>query len=277
MTRWANRITVSSALVVGAILTACSTADQTVDPLTASRSPSMATSSPSMATGPSPDTPSAGAMATSARPSVTPRSSATESTVSEPATTNTLPPPPRPRGPAPSTAGQLSTWSLPVPVGWRTKIRAGGAEEGYEGNGTWVRARDPRYAAQDVMTLGCADVTRDDYRDPIAALEGAYQGRNGQPGIGLVLEFADSARASAFFALYRKQVAACTDPDGPVLTKIIDSDQGLIDRRTYPDGEWTEVAGRQRSRLTLIILGDPGHRVTTASAERILASIAQAE
>ena len=64
----------------------------------------------------------------------------------------------------------------------------GSDEEGFEGNGTWVHARDPRYAAQDVITLGCATVTRDDYTDPDAALEGNYHNRSGDRGIGLVLE-----------------------------------------------------------------------------------------
>ena len=49
----------------------------------------------------------------------------------------------------------------------------GGDEEGFLGNGTWVHARDPRYAAQDVIAVGCAAVTRDDYADP-TRLEGNY-------------------------------------------------------------------------------------------------------
>ena len=61
----------------------------------------------------------------------------------EPTTTNTLPPPPPPSGPAPSTAGSLSARSLPVPAGWQTAVLDGGDEEGLQGNGTWVHARDP--------------------------------------------------------------------------------------------------------------------------------------
>ena len=93
-------------------------------------------------------------------------------TVVEPTTTNTLPPPAEPTKPAPTRAGPLTAASLPIPRGWRTVVRAGGPEEGYEGNGTWVHGRDPRYAALDVISIGCAAVTRDDYRDPIHALEG---------------------------------------------------------------------------------------------------------
>jgi hypothetical protein len=193
-------------------------------------------------------------------------------TVTEPTTTNTLPPPPQPSKPAPSTAGQLTAKSLPIPQGWRTIARRGGSEEGYQGNGTWVHARDPRYAAQDVITLGCQSITRDDYTDPIAALEGSYQ-KKGIPGIGLVLQFGSRQAASRFYALYTEQVAACTNPGGPVLTKIISSKLGLIDRRTYPDGDWTEVGALKVDRLTLIILSDPGHKITQSSSEGLLRQI----
>ena len=152
--------------------------------------------------------------------------------------------------------------------------RAGGDEDGYEGNGTWVHARDPRYAAYGVITLGCAEVTRDDYPDPRSALEGTYT-RQGLPGIGLVLQFADAGTAARFFAVYRQQVAACTDPDGPVLTRVLPSRTGLVDRRTYPDGEWTEAAVRHGARVTLVLLTDAGHRIPLARSERLLAQAAK--
>lgn len=193
--------------------------------------------------------------------------------VPEPTTTNTLPPPPQPSLPAPSTAGRLSERSLPVPKGWRPTVRKGGTEEGYLGNGTWVHARDARYAAHDVLVLGCAPVTRDDYTDPTAALEGTLRSRDDQPGIGLVLEFATIAAARGYFDLYRRQVSACTDPQGSVYAEILDSKAGLIDRRTYPDGEWTEVAHLVGRRLTLVILSDPGHQIPVSAAESLRAQI----
>ena len=205
--------------------------------------------------------------ATSAVPSPTGRAAA------EPTTTNTLPPPPPPSGPAPSTAGGLSATSLPIPSGWQTAVLIGGDDEGFLGNGTWVHARDPRYAAQDVIALGCAAVTRDDYADPTAALEGNYQDRSGGPGIGLVLEFDDEQAASDYFELYRRQVQSCTTRDEPVHTAILSGVSGLVDRRTYPDSKWTEIAERNDRRVTLIILSDPGHAVSKAAAERILDQI----
>lgn len=198
--------------------------------------------------------------------------------IAEPTTTNTLPPPPAPTGPAPSVAGDLSAASLPVPAGWRTAVASGGEEEGFQGNGTWVHARDPRYAAQDVVTLGCADVTRDDYRDPVAALEGRYR-RGDKSGVGLVLQFGDAAAARRYFAVYTAQVRACEGGGSEVSTTVVaeptaaDGGRGLVDRRRYPDASWTEVAELNGDRLTLLVLGDPGHRISRATAQRVLDQI----
>ena len=152
-------------------------------------------------------------------------------------------------------------------------MRAGGSEEGYLSNGTWVHARDPRYAANDVLTLGCAEVTRDDYADPTHALEGTYAKGKGQAGIGLVLQFGTASTARDFYTRYLQQVSACRGTDGPVMTTVLGSRLGLIDRRSYPDGDWTEVGALDGSRLTLVILNDPGHRISVAQSEVLLRQI----
>ena len=196
----------------------------------------------------------------------------------EPTTTNTLPPPPDPSGPAPSTAAELDAAVLPVPAGWRTVAREGGEEEAFQGNGTWVHARDPRYAAQDAITIGCADITRDDYPDPRAALEGNYEDPRQAPGVGLVLQFPDEAAATAYWQRYTDQVRACSTLDDPVRTELVPvaapaGMEALVDRRSYPDGQWTEVAGRRGSRVTLVILSDQGHRLSTARAAALLGAM----
>ena len=193
-------------------------------------------------------------------------------TVVEPTTTNTLPPPPQPSRPAPSTAGALTARSLPKPPGWRTVVRPGGSEEGYQGNGTWVHGRDPRYAAQAVVAVGCAPVTRDDYPDPVAALEGSYE-RQGRPGISLALQFADQRRAAEFWRVYLRQVKACSSGDGAVRTTVLEEATGLVDRRSGDDGEWTEVGVRRADRVTLVLLSDPGHRISEQSSRRLLARL----
>ncbi len=246
-------------LLVAWALTGCSGAeDPTVNAPSASATPAVP---PSASAGPT-GSPTTGSTAVPTTP---------EPTVSEPTTTNTLPPPPQPSAPAPSTAGPLRASSLPVPAGWRTVARPGGAEEGYEGNGTWVHAKDPRYAARDLITIGCAEVTRDDYPDPTAALEGSYV-REKAPGVGLVLQFDDAAQATTFFDRYLAQVRACTDPD-VVAAAVVPSSQGLIDRRRYPDGDWTEVAVRRGDRATFVILNDGDRPTSTAAAEKILDQI----
>ncbi|GAA2110384.1 hypothetical protein GCM10009841_32400 [Microlunatus panaciterrae] len=152
--------------------------------------------------------------------------------------------------------------------------RKGGSEEGYQGNGTWVHARDARYAARDAITIGCTEVTRDDYTDPSRALEGSYVDSDGKPGVGLVMQFGRAAEAQAYFDLYLKQVRACTRADGPVVATVVPSALGLIDRRTYPgEDEWTEMGRVQGDRLVLVILTDHGHKITKAQAEAVLRQI----
>jgi len=227
--------------------------------------PGAATQAPSAtsATGPIPS-------ATAARGTDTP---STSPTVVEPTTTNTLPPPTVANKPAPKKSGPLTAAALPVPHGWHAVALAGGPDEGYQGNGTWVHGRDPRYAAQEVITIGCAAITRDDYRDPLHALEGTYENAAGAQGVGLVLQFSGPEPAARFYDLYRSQVAACTTTDNPVRTTIIPSSAGLIDHRRYPGADWTEVAKLSGARLTMIILSDPGYKISKQAAERLLGQI----
>jgi hypothetical protein len=88
-----------------------------------------------------------------------------------------------------------------------------------------------------------------------------------------VLQFSGSDAAVGFFDLYRGQVAACGNTNDPVRTTIVPSQAGLIDRRRYPDGDWTEVAKISGERLTMIILSDPGHKISSGAAEQLMAQI----
>jgi hypothetical protein len=58
-----------------------------------------------------------------------------------------------------------------------------------------------------------------------------------------------------------------------VTTRVLSSGLGLIDRRRYPDGDWTEVGALDGSRLTLVILTDTGHRISAAQSEALLRQI----
>ena len=53
--------------------------------------------------------------------------------------------------------------------------------------------------------------------------------------------------------------------DEPVRTTIVSGVGGLVDRRTYPDSKWTEIAEQNGRRITLIILSDPSHAISKAS------------
>lgn len=236
--------------------------------------------------GPSPsdptNPPAPGAPSSSTAPTSVP-TSATPSEPVEPSTTNTLPPPPHPSTPAPSTAGPLSAASLPVPSGWRTVEPPGNDEIGQPGNGTWVQSLDPRYAAQGAVSVGCASVTRDDYPDPVAALEGGYRSRSGDPGVGLALEFATVDDAAAFWAVYVRGVRACEGGSDGIRTfqvrePPVPGGRGLVDRRTDetqdPTG-WTEVGALGGKRVVLITLGDPRHRISETAADALLARLAR--
>ena len=240
-------------------LVGCSTARPAPSP-----TPPLTTASPTSPTSSSTGTPG---------PTATTGATSTSTLPADPTTTNTLPPPSPPTAPAPSEAGELTADALPVPAGWRTVALDGGEEEGFEGNGTWVHARDPRYAAQDVIGVGCAPVTRDDYADPVAALEGNYASKRGAPGVGLALQFADAEAARRYFDLYREQVQACTTKPGPVRTTMITGVNGLADHRRYDDGEWTEVGRQIGDRVILVVLSDSGGRINRAAAQAILAQI----
>ncbi|SDS73570.1 hypothetical protein [Microlunatus soli] len=259
-----------SALAVGGmLLTGC---QDTPQPSPSNRPPASA----SATGGPSTSaTSSAGGGSAKPTQSASPsrRASPGSTVAPEPTTSNTLPAPPEPTAPAPKSAGPLTKKDLPRPAGWQPVARPGGAEEGYRGNGTWVQGRDPRYAAQDTITIGCAPVTRDDYPDPISALQATYgkKGATSTPGIGLAMQFGSTADAKAYYGRYLDQVRACDKPDGPMLATVIDSDLGLIDQRRYADGtEWTEMAGQRGKRVTLVILTDPGHTIDRSAAESVL-------
>lgn len=268
--------TLTAILTGGLLLGACDTGRS------AGPGPNRPTATTTSAPGPTgPSSRSAGPPGSSAATGAAPGGSpgrhspgtAAPSLPPEPTTTNTLPPPPEPTGPAPKTSGPLSAKDLPRPRGWQTVPRPGGAEQGYRGNGTWTQGRDPRYAAQDAITIGCAPVTRDDYPDPAAALQGTYgkRGNTAVPGVGLVLQFPNDADASRYYNRYVAQVRACTDPDGPVVATIITSELGLIDHRSYADGTaWTEIAGRRGARVTLLILTDPDRAIDRNAAEAVL-------
>jgi hypothetical protein len=116
--------------------------------------------------------------------------------------------------PPPPTAGPLSARNLPSPdklgSGWKTYVDPGGAEEGFLGNQTWTRRRDPHQAAYEALPLGCAGpLPTGSLPVPQYALQGAYRGADGKPGTALVLRFAAADNAAAYRSGYQARMAAC--------------------------------------------------------------------
>ena len=48
---------------------------------------------------------------------------------------------------------------------------------------------------------------------------------------------------------------------------------GLADHRTYDDGEWTEIGRQTGNRVVLVILADPGHKISRAAVQAVLDQI----
>jgi hypothetical protein len=102
-------------------------------------------------------------------------------------------------------------------AGWSTYAEPGSAENGTIGNGSWVQQRQIGDVMDGLTPIGCpARAVSIRLTRPVWALEGTYRGPRQAPGIGLVLEFADPAKAAQFLDRLRKQVQACPAPRGAV-------------------------------------------------------------
>ena len=118
-----------------------------------------------------------------------------------------------------TTAGDLDARDVPAPPdlgpGWTRYADPGTAEDGYRGNGSWVRARDSAEVARALLPIGCTGRLP---RLPVPryALEATYRGPGGAPAAALVLAFRDDAAAQAFLAGMASLGDACPAPGGGV-------------------------------------------------------------
>jgi len=133
--------------------------------------------------------------------------------------------------PIPATsAGPLSDRQLPgravLGPGWSTYAEPGGGESGVIGNGSWAQQRQVAEVMDGLTPIGCpGEAVNIRLPRPRWALEGSYRGPGQAPGVGLVLEYADSRTAALFLDRLSAQIQACArrrgrpDTDGPpVLT-----------------------------------------------------------
>ncbi|WP_460663484.1 hypothetical protein [Kribbella swartbergensis] len=144
--------------------------------------------------------------------------------------------------PPPATAGPLSARNLPAPEklgpGWKTYVDPGGAEEGFLGNQTWTRRREPHQAAYEALPLGCAgQLPSGSLPVPQYALQGAYRTADDKPGTALLLRFADAGTASAYRTGYQARMAACGEGGDLSVKQLWTEDSAAAAVRRYGGDE----------------------------------------
>ena len=144
--------------------------------------------------------------------------------------------------PPPATAGPLSARNLPAPdklgAGWETYVDPGGAEEGFLGNQTWTRRREPHQAAYEALPLGCGgQVPSGSLPVPQYALQGAYRTADGKPGTALLLRFTDAAKATAYRTGYQTRMAACGEGGDLSVKQLWSEDAAAAAVRRYAGDE----------------------------------------
>lgn len=177
--------------------------------------------------------------------------------------TNAAQPPVLPEqatAPPPAAAGPLTARNLPAAeklgAGWRTYVDPGGAEEGFLGNDTWTRRRDAHQAAYEALPVGCAGkLPTGSLPVPLHALQGSYRTDKDKPATALVLRFADSGKASAYYLGYQARMTACgTAADAMLAVNNLWSDQtAAASVRRYAEGAaFTEVSVTRGSTVALL-------------------------
>lgn len=189
-----------------------------------------------------------------------------------------LPSPPGPPAPPATSAGALRAADL-LPAAalgprWRPYADPGGVEAGFEGNGSWVRARQARDVVDGLAPLGCLGLPprTPALPRPTAALEGTYVSVGGQGrGVSLVLEFATAAQAQVFFTAQQRLVTACgrprlsvaratSSPASLAITPHLVRAELVVDDRVEYGVDasplvWHEVIVRRGTRVSLLTLG----------------------
>ena len=203
-------------------------------------------------------------------PVVTPIPSTVGGTV--PVPTNTIPtakptdaaqPPQMPEqatAPPPAAAGPVTARNLPAAdklgPGWKTYADPGGAEDGFLGNQTWTRRRDAHQAAYEALPVGCAgSLPTGSLPVPEHALQGAYRTGGDQPATALVLRFANSGKASAYYAGYQARMTACGASSDAELavTSLWSEDSAAASVRRYAAAEaFVEVSVISGSTVALL-------------------------
>lgn len=176
------------------------------------------------------------------------------------------------------TAGNLDAGDLPSPpdlgAGWRQYVDPGDPEDGYTGNGSWVRARGGSEVVQALLPLGCSGVTAlPRLPVPRNALEATYRGPGDAPAVALVLSYGATADARDLIGTLGAVGASCPAPDvrvtrsdplvAVVTQRRADGSVVLDVRREYGAGAsgwvWSEAVVRRGARVGLLAVASrPG-------------------
>jgi hypothetical protein len=167
----------------------------------------------------------------------------------------------------PARTGDLGVEDLPHPSdlgpGWKYRVDLGNPEDGYRGSGEPAIARDPASVLAAITPLGCRPAR---LPVPERALEVTYA-RGQQPGVALVLRFANDSSAARFFAGHSDVIRACTDSRRVDVTVHRDGDGVFVSSRTEQLGEtpsWTEGVRLSGDEVTLVAVAEPS-RTTVQS------------
>jgi hypothetical protein len=196
--------------------------------------------------------------------------------------TNAAEPPALPEqatAPPPASAGPVSSKNLPAPAklgkGWKTYTDPGGAEAGFVGNDTWTRSRAPQQAAYEALPVGCGNpLPTNPLPVPAHALQGSYRTAAGKPATVLVLRFADTARASAYYSGYQTRMAACGTKGNLQVKQLWSSPDAVASVRSYEDAEaFVEVSTLKGSTVALLAQASTTPAAQTAWARSVVPAL----
>ncbi|MBA3744711.1 hypothetical protein [Sporichthya sp.] len=174
----------------------------------------------------------------------------------------------------PQTAGPLTGAQMPAPAilgeGWSERADPGaGHEDETDPDAPSTQARDVAELMDGLVPIGCPEAAVNiALPRPQYALERTYAGPSGQPGVALVLEFADAASPDGFLGALDRQIRACpaagADPRGPValgfrgVTRTPEQVSALRQEQGVDadPNQYLVIAVRDGKRVALVFLAD---------------------
>lgn len=207
-------------------------------------------------TTPSPTAPTTSSAATSAE---TPTGSVEPSaaTPSESPDERDYTPPPPDGSPDPSSAGSLSASSFPKSVLGFTPLVTEPEEGETDPNGEFVQAVDGDQAGRE-SRAGCTTDADGTWPTPRHALQASYA-KNGAPGGGMALQFADDAAAESWYRHYTEDLAGCRRSDDGSGLATLQFRQGsgwMVSRRLIDGERWSELTKRSGNIVLLLMVSD---------------------